>query len=320
MATISGKFIWKNGFPYDNYDDTIVGTSRNDTIYGLGGDDEIWAGAGIDVVYGGYGNDVIHLTGTGNDVINLFQDQGTPQDNLWGPEEAYGQGGNDTIIGSWTDDILEGGDGLDDLYGRGGNDEIYGNADRDQIWGQSGTDKLFGGTGNDDLYGGDGVDVLSGNEGYDWLDGGNHDDILQGGAGGDVLIGGSGFDVFYYSYGAESPIGNPDVIVDFSPIEDWIELEPVQQGGPLGNYYVEDTISYGAGYEAAKAHAESLFGNSLPNDPSFVFVTDQVNGYLFGDFEPEIDSLYNEINEIIDMGIYLVGLTSTSDFGPNFLI
>jgi hypothetical protein len=98
-------------------------------------------------------------------------------------------------------------------------------------------------------------------------------------------------------------------------MDDQIDIEAVHLGLLLDNFYVEDKISYGAGYQAAKAHAESLFGNSLPNDPSFVFVTDQVNGYLFGDFEPEIASDDDDvINEIIDMGIVLQGLTSTSDF------
>jgi Ca2+-binding RTX toxin-like protein len=305
MATISGTFIWKNGFPYDNYDDTLVGTSRDDTIYGLGGDDEIWAGAGFDVVYGGYGNDIIYLEDP--DII-------TPKNNLLGPEKAYGQDGNDQIFGGSNDDIIDGGEGLDTLKGGGGKDEISGGADIDWIFGEDGPDKLSGGTGNDHLFGGSGYDNLSGDLGYDKLDGGIHDDVLQGGAGGDVLIGGSGYDTFYYLYGSESHVDNPDVIVDFSSMDDQIDIEAVHWGGPVGNYCVKDTISYGAGYQAARAHAESLFGNSLPNDPSFVFVTDQVNGYLFGDFEPEIDSADNEINEIIDIGIVLQGLTSISDF------
>jgi Ca2+-binding RTX toxin-like protein len=335
MATIYGTFFLKNGFYWDFFDDTIIGTSGNDTIYGLGGDDEIWAGDGNDVVYGGYGNDVIRLS---NDVCSLQGQEEMPENNLCNPvgrEKAYGQDGDDTIIGSSTDDILEGGDGLDHLYGRGGDDEISGNADSDWIWGESGQDKLSGGTGTDHLYGGSGFDHLSGDDGYDTLDGGSADDVLEGGAGGDVLIGGSGYDTFYFGSGFASHIGNPDVIVDFTSFDDVIDIEPFNWfGGPVGDLYIEDTISYGAGYYAALAHAEPLLlgpeklntvghpeygvGYTLvthEGGATFAFVTDGVNGYLFGDVEPEFDGNVDpETNEVVDVAIVLQGLTSVSQF------
>ena len=67
--------------------------------------------------------------------------------------------------------------------------------------------------------------------------------------------------------------------------------------------YVEDTIAYGAGYDAAEMHAMSL----LDGDKTYAFVTDGVDGYLF--IEP-----WTSLPAIETVGIILEGLTSTSDF------
>jgi Ca2+-binding RTX toxin-like protein len=293
----------------DGHDDIIVGTRGNDTLYGGGGDDEIWGVAGADVIDGGSGDDIIW--------------SGTPKyDDTaadWGGDELDGGTGNDQIFGGIHDDIIEGGDGLDALYGGGGKDTIHGGDDTDWILGEEGGDELYGDGGSDQLYGGPGTDVLWGGQGSDWLDGGPHTDTLVGGSGGDVLIGGSGYDTFYYNWVDESPVDNPDVIVDFNFMEDTISIEPLQLFGPLGNYYVEGMIGNGAGYEAAKAHAESLFAG-LGDGPHLAFVTDQVNGYLFGDFEPESAWFKYNTDGIIDIAIILQGLTETSDFDKVYVV
>ena len=66
---------------------------------------------------------------------------------------------------------------------------------------------------------------------------------------------------------------------------------------------MSDTIDYGAGYDAAKAHAMSL----LSGDKTYAFVTDGVDGYLFA--EP-----WTELPAIETVGVILQGLTSVSDF------
>jgi hypothetical protein len=102
---------------------------------------------------------------------------------------------------------------------------------------------------------------------------------------------------------------NPDTIWDFNHNYDTIVLEG-WNFFPSDSQYVEDTIDYGAGYDAAKLHAESLLNADVSK--SYVFVTDEVDGYLFVDwFKPdgEISVWWG-----VEAGIILKGLTSEFDF------
>jgi Ca2+-binding RTX toxin-like protein len=65
---------------------------------------------------------------------------------------AFGEQGNDTLIGGSATDYLYGGDGNDVLMGRGGDDYLFGGAGNDQLSGGAGNDQLFGGTGADLLW------------------------------------------------------------------------------------------------------------------------------------------------------------------------
>jgi Ca2+-binding RTX toxin-like protein len=90
-------------------------------------------------------------------------------DDITNCEHFIGGGGNDTIVGSTGDDIIEGG---------AGNDSIIGG---------TGTDTLFGDAGNDVLEGGDGDDSLDGAGGTNTLIGGNGDgDMCTVGSGGTI--------------------------------------------------------------------------------------------------------------------------------------
>ena len=219
-----------------------------------------------------------------------------------------GGDGNDEFFGGPNGDIIKGGKGLDSLYGEDGNDYIYGGADTDWLFGDGGEDQLFGEDGSDQLYGGAGHDVLDGGELSDWLHGGTHDDILEGGTDADNLIGGSGSDNFLFVvgnwYNPDSPSFNPDTIWDFNANDgDRIVL----QGSDLlpgAAGYVEGTIDYGAGYDAALSHAMSL----LDGDKTYAFVTDGVDGYLF------MEPWSGAFPAIETVGIKLLGLTDVSDF------
>jgi len=218
-----------------------------------------------------------------------------------------GGDGNDEIFGGSNDDTIKGGNGFDRLYGENGDDRIYGGADTDWLFGGGDQDQLFGEDGCDQLYGGEGNDFLDGGELSDWLDGGTGWDVLVGGGDADWLTGGSGYDDFQFVmgnwYNPDSPAFNPDTIMDYSTTEDHIVLLGSQLDPVLANY-VEDTIGYGAGYDAAKMHAMSL----LNGDKTYAFVTDKVDGYLF------IEPWAGQFPAIETVGIKLVGLTSVSDF------
>jgi Ca2+-binding RTX toxin-like protein len=101
-----------------------------------------------------WGGDVRVNCNLGNDYVNNYASSLRL--------EAFGQGGNDTLIGDAQNDHLHGGEGNDVLYGYGGNDYLEGRKDYD---------RLFGMTGNDTLDGGDdGVaDYLNGGTGSDWF-------------------------------------------------------------------------------------------------------------------------------------------------------
>ena len=71
-----------------------------------------------------------------------------------------GGGGNDTLAGGPTVDVLHGGAGDDALRGGGA---------ADRLWGGRGDDRLLGGEDDDWLHGGGGADVFRGGPGSDWV-------------------------------------------------------------------------------------------------------------------------------------------------------
>ena len=123
----------------------VKGTSGNDCIR------FIKRGGNVELRMNGRGYGVFNVTSrivahgyAGNDHI-------LADDHLGLPVQFCGGAGNDRLVGSNQNDVLDGGDGNDVLYGRNGNDRLLGGA---------GCDTLYGGNGNDTLDGGGGADVL----------------------------------------------------------------------------------------------------------------------------------------------------------------
>jgi hypothetical protein len=126
---------------------------------------------------------------------------------------------DDNTQGTSGDDVLTGGPGSDTLSGRSGDDIIRGRGGDDELSGGSGNDAIFGGAGDDDILGGSGNDQISGGIGDDTISAGSGDDSINAGAGDDTVRTGSGNDTIVYS----GDFGD-DVIVDFNPDEDVIDL------------------------------------------------------------------------------------------------
>ncbi len=175
---------------------------------------------------------------------------------------SVGAAGNDTISGTYNDDVLFGdvvsfpnidGNGIAALQNYIGKQlgmqtgvptakEMHGyiathSAEFDLSSAKDGNDILNGGDGDDILFGQGGNDTLYGGAGNDLLYGGSGDDILIGGAGGDTLIGGAGADTFKWQAG---DIGN-DVIKDFNAKEgDRIDLSDLvgelEEGTDISRY------------------------------------------------------------------------------------
>lgn len=130
-----------------------------------------------------------------------------------------------------------------DLAGTGGDERLVGNR---------GDNRLLGGAGDDRLMGRAGDDTLEGGRGADRLHGGAGADVLEGGRGADRMKGGSGGDVFVWTAKEEAGIrrGERDVVRDFDPAEDVIDLSAVswyglrfQEGGRFSGSRSEVRIS-----------------------------------------------------------------------------
>lgn len=66
-----------------------------------------------------------------------------------GPDQLYGNGGNDVLIGGRGKDVLHGDGGDDVLRGGRGNDELNGGPGKDELYGGRGDDTLTGSYGAD---------------------------------------------------------------------------------------------------------------------------------------------------------------------------
>jgi Ca2+-binding RTX toxin-like protein len=116
-----------------------------------------------------------------NSALAAFQDSLSVQLRA----AVVGDGGNNVLRGTGTDDNLRGGGGHDTLSGRAGDDYLNGGSGREVLSGGSGDDYLDGGRDNDRLFGNSGKDHLYGGSGSDELTGGSGHDHLYGGSGND---------------------------------------------------------------------------------------------------------------------------------------
>jgi Tol biopolymer transport system component len=144
--------------------DVLKGTKRKDVVIALGGNDRIDTYTQGDVICGGAGRDTIDAgdNGEGGSFDLVRGGPGADKITL-GPElgKAFGDGGNDVLLGSKGGDELYGGPGNDLL--RGGPNPTYN------------SDFLYGGPGNDRLYGGPGPNYVKGGPGRDVEVGGNRE-------------------------------------------------------------------------------------------------------------------------------------------------
>jgi Ca2+-binding RTX toxin-like protein len=276
--------------------DLVVGTPGPEVLQGHEGgifDDQIWGGEGNDTMLGGGGNDTIK--------------PGYPsKDHVWnwGKDEAHGGPGADTLDFSTNTNevVLYGDEDNDILKGGSSGDKLYGGDEHDQLFGNLGNDRLEGGEGSDNLFGSWGADLLFGQAGFDWLEGGGDSDVLDGGADKDWLTGDWGNDIFRFGLSngvSDTNVDKPDELMDFWKDEDHVDL-PIS--GTASNY-TELFINYGAGYDNAKPLADTWIGSDTGF--RYMFITDQVDGFLFADFDG---------SGTVDSGIVMKGMNNLADF------
>ena len=228
-------------------DDSMAGGSGEDYLRGGQGDDVLMGGTGHDTMTGGEGSDTfVYRAGDGDDVITDF----TPGEdtilmggyNTDGYEISYDpETGNSTITYAGGTITVEGVQiTANDLQFQGratdGDDNVRGGV---------ADDYLLAGGGDDTVTGGEGDDTIGGGSGNDVIDGGTGDDMIAGGRGDDTITGGEGDDMFVYHAG-----DGDDVITDFTPGEDTIQLVGVGEGDYTVVYDPEtgnSTITYAGG-------------------------------------------------------------------------
>lgn len=141
------------------------------------------------------------------------------------PGGAWLLGGDDTVTGSSSVELILGNVGADRIFGNDGNDSLYGGKGDDSLVGENGNDLLKGEVGNDSLIGLTGDDILRGGQGNDALFGSFGNDTLNGDIGIDTLTGDEGNDVFVLTNKlGGSTVALADTITDFDKGEDKIAL------------------------------------------------------------------------------------------------
>lgn len=141
------------------------------------------------------------------------------------PDGALLLGGEDTVIGSSSAELILGNQGNDRIFGNDGNDSLYGGKGDDLLAGENGDDLLKGEVDNDTLIGLTGDDILRGGKGNDALLGGFGNDTLNGDIGVDTLTGNEGNDVFVLTNKlGGSTVDLADTITDFDKTKDKIAL------------------------------------------------------------------------------------------------
>ena len=119
---------------------------------------------------------------------------------------AFGQAGNDTLIGgsgadrligNTDNDIIRGNGGDDFIVAGNGDDNIDAGAGNDRVLGIMGLNFIEGGTGDDSIFGGNDTDVITDVSGTNTLVGSSGDDRIEGGTGEDLVFGGPGADTIF---------------------------------------------------------------------------------------------------------------------------
>ena len=132
---------------------------------------------------------------------------------------AFGQAGNDVLIGGSGADRLVGNNGDDLLIANGGDDVIIaGIGDdnveagdgNDRVIGVRGTNRIDGGAGNDTLFGGTEVDIISDPSGNNRIAGAAGEDQITGGVDVDTIFGGPGNDLIFGNAGDDFIYGQAD--------------------------------------------------------------------------------------------------------------
>jgi len=254
------------------FGDLIVGNSGANLLRGLNGDDVLDGGEGDDRLEGGHGNDRLGgsegadtmIGGVGDDEYRIdnvgdvvVETAGQGIDLVWSYISSYVLGANvenlrlslgasdgtgnaldNDIGGTFGDNVLDGGIGVDTLVGYQGNDTYYVDNPFDVVreHGGEGSDAVrtsvsYALTPGSDVeylatmsHSGTEAINLTGNANGNIVQGNDGANQIAGGDGRDELFGGGGTDRFLFDT-APNAASNMDVVTDFNVTDDTIVLE-----------------------------------------------------------------------------------------------
>jgi Ca2+-binding RTX toxin-like protein len=222
--------------------DSLFGHDGKDRLFGQAGNDTLDGGADRDFMAGGTGDDT-YAVGNADDVVSEDPDSGndvvqstvsydlpSTVENLTllfgaGAVNAFGNTGENWIIGNESDNVLFGGDGVDYLQGGPGNDTYYVDVAADVIeeLPGEGTDTVVAsfdgytlGAALENLVLASWAGAIngSGNSGDNYITGNASNNVMSGGLGDDSFV-------FHTSLGSS----NIDTLTDFNDANDTFVLD-----------------------------------------------------------------------------------------------
>lgn len=285
---------------------TLLGTGN---INGGGNDADnlIIANTGSNYMDGGMGIDTLSY-GTHSAAVNVSLaltgtqvTGGSGSDRIANFENLTGGSGNDTLGGSATANVIDGGLGNDSMSGGAGDDTYIVNAPTDIIveGSNAGNDtvRASGVAGNTftlaanveniiisagydaiNATGNTLANVIVGNQGANSLSGGDGNDTIDGGLGTDAMTGGLGNDVFYVDAATDvvteaASAGTDKVIVGYSP-------------------------SYGN-----SAYAPAAMAYTLANNVENLHLTSKGSAYGYSSYDRiDLTGTGNSLNNLITAG------------------
>lgn len=239
--------------------DEMQGNAGNDRLFGLGGTDSLFGGEGDDFLEGGEGDDLID-GGAGLDTVSYADStsgmiidlgagaafNGLFVETLVSIENALGSARGDTVFGTETDNVIDGGaGGADTLWGYGGRDTVSHASSTRGVIIDLAVQRTFDGVDLDTLQS---FENAIGSAFDDSIFGSFGSNVIDGGAGGSDYLyggGGGGFDTVSF---ASSTRG---VIIDMSVERYW--------NGLVGGDIIDFDAAIGS------AQADTFFGSSRPD-------------------------------------------------------
>ena len=268
--------------------DLLRGSSGRDTIHGSALNDVLVYNNGVQAGgLGGFRSIESFYLGGGADFLDLSAHD--PGGTSYVGTTAFGEGGNDTLVGGTGFDTFDGGAGNDFLIGNSGPDRLMGGSGDDRIYadhltltttvaigtgdemsGGEGKDFMVGGVGADFMAGEDGADEMYGSLGGDSMRGGNANDRVYGESGEDLLFGEAGDDMLVGGAGNDALWGEDSELV---PV-DYVAGNDILRGGAGDDFLLggggADLLEGGAGSDymmgGADQRADTFLFDALALD------------------------------------------------------